>query len=311
MSNLSKTLILLHLFALVIFGITGCTNLTYTEVSLKPSATDGQKHSSSPKSQEQIRFALATGISPEKNIAIYGSLAAFLEEQLDRPVKIVQRKSLAEMNSLIEKGKVDVALLSASAYLKSRETGAVEPLVVAKISGEVFHKAYILVQKDAPFYNMEDLAGETVVFSDPWSGSGAIYPMAYLKKKDKTPEAFFGNYFYSYCYFKSVAAVLSGMAKAAAIDGCSYELLVAKGYINPTKLRVIETYQNVPNPIIVVRQDLSSEVKQNIKKALLDADNPKPNTFEQLHFTGFQELENRNLEELNQYMGQVLYDGSS
>ena len=62
-----------------------------------------------------LRLAVAAIISPEGTVESYSGLAAYLEDKVGRPVELIQRRTYAEANELIERGQVDLAFVCTSA----------------------------------------------------------------------------------------------------------------------------------------------------------------------------------------------------
>ncbi|MBL8102475.1 MAG: PhnD/SsuA/transferrin family substrate-binding protein [Anaerolineales bacterium] len=74
-------------------------------------------------------------ISPEGTIQSYSPLLQYLEEKLDRPVELVQRRTSLEVNDLIERGEVDVAFVCTSAYVEGHDTFGMELLAAPQVNG--------------------------------------------------------------------------------------------------------------------------------------------------------------------------------
>ncbi|MFN7210249.1 MAG: PhnD/SsuA/transferrin family substrate-binding protein, partial [Aggregatilineales bacterium] len=65
-----------------------------------------------------LRVSVAAVISPRGTAQSYQPLLDYLSAKLERPVELVQRRTYAETNALIEAGYVDVAFVCTSAYLE-------------------------------------------------------------------------------------------------------------------------------------------------------------------------------------------------
>ena len=71
-----------------------------------------------------LRIGVAAVLSPEGTVESYAELADYLGEQLDRPAELVQRRTYAEVNALIDAGDVDLAFVCTSAYVRGRASGS-------------------------------------------------------------------------------------------------------------------------------------------------------------------------------------------
>ena len=58
-----------------------------------------------------LRIGVAAVLSPEGTVGSYAKLADYIGETLGRPVELVQRRTYAEMNTLIDAGEVDIAFV--------------------------------------------------------------------------------------------------------------------------------------------------------------------------------------------------------
>ncbi|MCL1600512.1 MAG: hypothetical protein M3112_03105, partial [Actinomycetia bacterium] len=55
---------------------------------------------------QTLRIGVAAVLSPEGTVESYAGLAEYLGEKMGRPAKLVQRRTYAELNDLIDAGEV-------------------------------------------------------------------------------------------------------------------------------------------------------------------------------------------------------------
>ncbi len=175
-----------------------------------------------------LRLAVAAVISPQGTFESYSALAAYLSEKLNRPVQLVQRRTYAEVNDLIENGEVDVAFVCTSAYIIGHRDFDMELLAAPQVDGETTYYSWLIVPINSQAQTLADLRGKTFAFTDPWSNSGRIYPTAMLKKMGQTPETFFSRTFYTYSHDDAIRAVANGVANGAAVDSLVYQYAIAR-----------------------------------------------------------------------------------
>lgn len=265
---------LLILLALIVVS---CSALPETEIAgnvdlnnLQPLPTpDG--HSAVP-----LRIAVAAVISPEGTVQSYSPLLQYLEEKLNRPVELIQRKTYLEVNDLIEHGEVDVAFVCTSAYVEGHDTFGMELLAVPQVNGETVYNSVLLVPTSSAAQSMLDMRGKVFAFTDPISLSGRVYPTYLVHELGFTPEEFFARTFFTYSHDEAIRAVASGVADGAAVDSLVYEFAIARDPSLKDKIRVIHRSPDFGSPPVVISPFTRPQVKADIQ-ALLFAMSNDPN----------------------------------
>ena len=129
-----KVILLVLVFMLMVVS---CAQQEQTEVVGKVDLNNLQPLPT-PEGFETIplRVAVAAVISPEGTVQSYSPLLNYLEDKLNRPIELVQRRTYLEVNDLIEHGEVDVAFVCTSAYVEGHDTFGLELLVVPQVDGK-------------------------------------------------------------------------------------------------------------------------------------------------------------------------------
>jgi phosphonate transport system substrate-binding protein len=199
-----------------------------------------------------LRIAIGSMISPKNTYDVYDELLNRVGHRLGRPVRFVQRKTYQEVNDLVERREVDVALVSSGAYVTGHDKFGMELLVAPVAHGQTVYHSYILVHRDSPVRSFEELRGRTFAFTDPYSNSGCLVPRYLLSCRGETPQSFFGDTFYSHSHDNSIKAVADGTATAAAVDSLIYEYAATLEPAMVARTRVL--LKSPPygiNPIVV------------------------------------------------------------
>ena len=262
-------------FLLLLMILTvSCSPLPKTEVvgsvdldNLQPLPTpDG--HSAVP-----LRIAVAAVISPEGTVQSYSPLLLYLEEKLNRPVELVQRKTYLEVNDLIEHGEVDVAFVCTSAYVEGHDTFGMELLAAPQVNGETVYNSVLIVPSSSTAKSMSDMRNKIFAFTDPISLSGRVYPTFLVHELGFTPEEFFARTFFTYSHDEAIRAVASGVADGAAVDSLVYEFAIARDPSLADKVRVIHRSPDFGIPPVVVSPFTRPQVKADIQNLLLGMSN--------------------------------------
>lgn len=264
-----------NFFLLLLMILTvSCSPLPETEVvgsvdldDLQPLPTpDG--HSAVP-----LRIAVAAVISPAGTVHSYSPLLLYLEEKLNRPVELIQRKTYLEVNDLIEHGEVDIAFVCTSAYVEGHDTFGMELLAAPQVNGKTTYNSYLIVPVSSDAQSMGDLRRKVFAFTDPISLSGRVYPTYLVHQLGFTPEEFFARTFFTYSHDEAIRAVASGVADGAAVDSLVYEFAVARDPSLADKVRVIHRSPDFGIPPVVISPFTRPQVKADIQNILLGMSN--------------------------------------
>lgn len=216
-----------------------------------------------------LRLAVAAVISPQGTFESYSSLAVYLSDKLGRPVELMQRRTYAEINDLIENGAVDVAFVCTSAYVIGEREFGMSLLAAPQVNGETIYQSWLIVPADGPAQDMADLRGKTFAFTDPWSNSGRIYPTAMVKALDESVETFFGRTFFTYSHDDAIRAVANGVADGAAVDSLVYQYAVTREPALGESTRIIHRSPAFGIPPVVTSPHLRPRVKAELETILL------------------------------------------
>jgi phosphonate transport system substrate-binding protein len=216
------------------------------------------------KSDNEIRFAVAPVLSPEKTFVSYQVLTKYLAEHLKIPVKLIQRKTYLEINEMLRNGSVQFALICTGAFIIAREEFDLEPVVIPRYRGKSEYYSLIIVKRDSPIKDIRELEGKKIALSDPLSNSGYFYPMFLVMKMGKDPSKFFKGMLFTYSHDSSISAVREGIVDVAAVDSLIFEHELYLDKELDSSIRVI--HKSPPfgiNPVVA-----SSKTPRDIKEAV-------------------------------------------
>jgi phosphonate transport system substrate-binding protein len=271
---------------LLLLVLTACTAAPQTEIAgnvdlnnLQPLPTPAG-HDAVP-----LRVAVAAVISPKGTVQSYAPLLLYLEEKLNRPVVLVQRKTYMEVNDLIEHGEVDVAFVCTSAYVEGHDTFGMELLAAPQVNGGTIYNSVLIVPNSSAAQSMSDMRGKVFAFTDPISLSGRVYPTYLVHELGFTPEEFFTHAFFTYSHDEAIRAVASGVADGAAVDSLVYEYTIARDPSLAEKVKVIHRSPDFGIPPVVVSPFTRPQVKEELQSLLIEMIND-PNAQEALASIG-------------------------
>ena len=255
---------------LIVILLVSCTPIPQTEVAGTVDLNDLQPLPT-PAGHEAVplRVAVAAVISPKGTVESYSPFLDYLEEKLNRPIELVQRRTYLEINDLIEHGEVDLAFVCTSAYIQGHDTFGMELLVAPQVKGKTTYNSFLIVPASSDAQSMEDLRGKVFAFTDPISLSGRVYPTYVVQGLGFTPEEFFARTFFTYSHDEAIRAVASGVADGAAVDSLVYEFALARDPSLAQKVRVIHRSPDFGIPPVVVSPFTRPQVKEELRSLLL------------------------------------------
>lgn len=267
-------------FAMAVIGLlalTGCGEETpYPQVRLKKKvALAGVRQASGrglaqPRQGPPLRVAIASILSPAKNLESYHHLLAYLERRLKRPVELVQRMTYAEVNDLMRTRQIDMAFVCTLPYIEGKKEFGMELLVAPQIRDQTVYYSYLIVHKESPVRSLMDLKGKAFAFSDPLSNSGHLVPTYQLSLMGTTPDAFFSRYVFTYSHDNSIVAVADRLVDGAAVDSLVYDFVAAKDPDLIAKTKIVARWGPYGIPPVVVHPGLDPSLKEKLRALFLN-----------------------------------------
>lgn len=216
-----------------------------------------------------LRIAIASIVSPQRNLRDYERMLQYLGRKLGMPVEVVQRSGYSECIALLENREIDVAFVCSGPYVDARERFGAEALVVPRVSGQGTYCAYIIARKPGRVGTFADLRGKVFAFTDPLSTTGKLYPSLLLTKLGRTAETYFARTIFTGGHDNSVEAVAHGLADGAAVSSLVWEGLAKSGSSAAAQTKVIGRSLPFGMPPVVVHPRLDPELKRKLREVFL------------------------------------------
>lgn len=221
---------------------------------------------------------LLLGIEPEHNIfdqmERYRHLAAYLSDQLGVKVNLTIMSRYGEVIKRFKSLRLDGAFLTSyTATLGIRELG-LEPVAnPVNLRGETTSQGYIFVRKDSGIRNVVDMRGKSIVFVDPATMEGYLFPLAYLRQQGVTDFHRFFNRFYSAgSHASAIFSVLDGRADIGAAKNTVYGELVHHDPSIRQELDIIAQSPKVPEITLCMTNEIDKDLRARLSAVLLRMD---------------------------------------
>ncbi len=222
-----------------------------------------------PTEDEALKIGVAAIVSPQETFVYYQEVFNYVSQRIDKPVKLVQRKTYREMNELIKKGYVDAAFVCSGVYAKGRDRYGMELLVAPVVNGETVYYSYTIVPENSPVASFEQLRDKSFAFSDPLSNTGYGVPNHILVEMGETPDTFFRLYIFTYSHDKSIKAVAERLVDAANVDSLIWDYINSTNPTLTSKTRIIIKSPPYGIPPVVVSKNIDPELKKRLRDILL------------------------------------------
>ncbi|MBU3911176.1 MAG: phosphate/phosphite/phosphonate ABC transporter substrate-binding protein [Candidatus Omnitrophica bacterium] len=266
-----RSRIYLALIFLLTFFLAGCNQTEKLEkIDFNDTVEIGRVR---PSQDSEINICVGSMITPEEGYAYYKKLLDYIGQGLNKKINFVEKRTYAEVNSLLKKGDIDVAFVCGGPYVIGHDEFGLELLVAPVVNGEPLYYSYIIVDKDSGIENLYGLRGKRFAFVDPISNTGKLIPTYMLHQLGENPQSLFKEYSYTYGHDRSIKAVAQGIVDAAAVDSLIWDYMDKKGSEYTQKTKIIKVSKPYGIPPVVVRPGLNEDLKIKIKDTLLNMHN--------------------------------------
>ncbi|MBN2528931.1 MAG: phosphate/phosphite/phosphonate ABC transporter substrate-binding protein [Deltaproteobacteria bacterium] len=238
-----------------------------TEVDMKTTAQSTPAALDSDQ-RPVLRVAIGAMISPRITKQYYADLLKWVGDKVGRRTIMVQRKTYAEVNALIEQKEIDLAFVCSGPYIQGKEKFGLELAAVPVVGGKKVYYSYIIVNAQSDIKTFDDLRGKRFAFTDPDSNTGCLVPKYMLARRQLTPKTFFKETFFTYSHDNAIKAVSDGLADGAAVDSLIWEFMRATAPAAVEKTVVILKSPPYGIPPLVVHPSLDPTLKAQLKSVL-------------------------------------------
>ncbi|OIJ18122.1 hypothetical protein BKP45_11030 [Anaerobacillus alkalidiazotrophicus] len=228
------------------------------------------------ESENVIRTAFASVVSPEETRYKYDLLIKYLEDHLERPILIIQKQTYDEVNELLKNGEVDLAFICSLSYVIGTEEGYMVDVATTIIDNSDTYRSYIITHKNSGLETLADLKGKRFAFADPYSYTGRLAALEMIDQMGYTANDFFEETFYTYSHDYSVSAVARGAVDGAAVDSILFDMLLDLENEDAMQIQIVQKGPWAGAPPIVVSHKTDENLKTEIKELILSLnENPR------------------------------------
>ena len=221
---------------------------------------------------------LLIGIEPEHNIfdqmKRYRFLAEYLSEQLGVEVKLTIMSRYGEVIKRFKTLKLDGAFLTPYTATLGIKELQLEPLVnPVNLKGESISQGYIFVRKDSGIKTVSDMENANIVFVDPATMEGYLFPVVFLEQHGvKQLNKFFHRYYFSGSHESAIFSVLDGRADIGSAKSTVFNSLIKNDPSVGQELEIIAQSPKVPEVTLCIKSEIDQSLRERLRSALTQMD---------------------------------------
>jgi phosphonate transport system substrate-binding protein len=241
--------------------------------------------------KNELKISFIPLESTEEIAKRYQKILDYLSKELNMKVTPYLTNDYSAIIEAMRAKLLDVAWFGSFSYILAAKEADAEAFVnPIGESGQDFYYCYFITHKDSGIKSIQDLKGKTFIFVDPVSTSGHLIPRYILTKAGLDPDKDMKTRF-SGGHDATALAVKNKKVDAGAMASQIYERLVNKKMISTDEVIVFFKSDPLPLDPWAYRKDLPQEIKDKLKKALLEIDKKDPEALKGTSIIKFKEVD--------------------
>ena len=226
--------------------------------------------------QQVFRVTTIPEEAATEQVRKFTPLATYLEKRLGMKVEFTPVTDYpAAVEALVNK-RVDLVWFGGFTHVQAqiRSGGKIVPL--AQREEDTKFQSVFIAKTDSGIKTLADLKGRQISFGSQSSTSGHLMPRHFLLQAQINPEKDFRRVAYSGAHDATIASVVSGKVDAAALDITVWRKFVSENKVDTKAVNVFHTTPTFYNYNWSMHADAPAELRERVKKALLDLDPATP-----------------------------------
>ena len=219
-------------------------------------------YSGDPK--DTLRFGLPPFANPAALQQSFSPLAEYIAAATGHPVELSFSSNYIDHVMNLGQGKIDIAYVGPSPYVKTKDKfGGIELLAQFQLKHFSNNQVVIFTNKENKVNNINDLPGKTFAFGD-YHSYGSHFQPRFILNEHGLPLKALAAYDYVGSHDNVILSVLHGDFAAGGVRFDIYNKYQDRG------LRVIYGPIKIPPHVLVCRASLPDDLKNTLRKALLN-----------------------------------------
>jgi phosphonate transport system substrate-binding protein len=226
--------------------------------------------------QQVFRVTTIPEEAATEQVRKFTPIAAYLEKKLGMKVEFTPVSDYpAAVEALVNK-KVDLVWFGGFTHVQAQIRSGGKVIPIAQREEDTKFQSVFIAKTDSGIKTLADMKGRQVSFGSQSSTSGHLMPRSNLLAAGINPEKDFRRVAYSGAHDATIASVVSGKVDAAALDITVWRKFVAENKVDTKAVDVFFTTPPFFNYNWSVHADMPADLREKVKKALLDLDPATP-----------------------------------
>ncbi len=221
------------------------------------------------------RTHLSIGLIPELNIfkqkTRFILLGEYLARKIGVPVKFTILSRYGNILDSFEADRMDGAFFGSFTGALAIERLGVIPLArPVNLDGTSTYHGYLFVRKDSGLHDAAAMRGKRMAYVDRATTAGYLFPLAWLRARGISPAGYFGETWFTGSHDAAMTAVLDRTADVGAAKHSVYDRVRKENPRIDRELIILASSPPVPSNGLCVRRDLPEDLREALRRALLD-----------------------------------------
>ena len=226
--------------------------------------------------QQVFRVTTIPEEAATEQVRKFTPLASYLEKKLGMKVEFTPVSDYpAAVEALVNK-KVDLVWFGGFTHVQAQLRSGGKIVPIAQREEDTKFQSVFIAKTDSGIKTLADLKGRQISFGSQSSTSGHLMPRHFLLQAQLNPEKDFKRIAYSGAHDATIASVVSGKVDAAALDITVWRKFVGENKVDTKAVNVFYTTPTFFNYNWSMHVDTAAELRERVKKALLDLDPATP-----------------------------------
>jgi phosphonate transport system substrate-binding protein len=226
--------------------------------------------------QQVLRVTTIPEEAATEQVRKFTPLAAYLEKRLGMKVEFTPVSDYpAAVEALVNK-KVELVWFGGFTHVQAQIRSGGKIIPIAQREEDTKFQSVFITKTDSGIKTLADMKGKQVSFGSQSSTSGHLMPRSNLLQAGIDPDKDFKRVAYSGAHDATIASVVSGKVDAAALDITVWRKFVSENKVDTKAVDVFFTTPPFFNYNWSVHADMPADLREKVKKALLDIDANTP-----------------------------------
>lgn len=228
-------------------------------------------------------------------------LEKYLESTLGKEIELVVTTDYSSMIEAMRFERIDVAYFGPLSYRLAKSRAEIEPFAGLVTDGKPTYRSVLIANAASGVEEWADVKGKKVAYGDRVSTSSHLIPKTFLAEHGVPPSEYEEHF--AGTHDAVAVAVANGNADVGGLSEKIWHYVLERKLVDPAKVKVLGYSREYPQYPWAMRSNLKPELKEAIKSAFLELDDPE--VLENFKAEGFAAMTDADYDVIRE-MGRIL-----